>query len=200
MDSQDMEKKETAAEKAASAVSALKKQDFSKFLNKDEGSLVSKFLFFNGRLDRLPYILRMTALWVATMIIVFILALIGFGSSLTAIRMGIVPQMNILGGFSLLLIFIILIIAVVSYMSLAWRRLHDMDKTGLLALVIPACIILGLIPFVGIIFQIIQLVFSIWLLISRGSYGNNQYGEDILLKRSQNYVGKAESEITSVFL
>lgn len=202
MDSQDLQNNDASPKENKLSVSSLKNNyDIGKFISRDEGSLLTKFLSFSGRLDRLPYLLRLTALWIITFVLVIVIAMITMGNAISTLIMGGMPRGGdgmAIGG---LLILIIVIIAIISYMSLAWRRLHDMDKTGLIALVFPALIILsGLlarVPLLAFIAYLAAVVFSIWLMITRGSYGENKYGKDILLERSQKYVGKSETSVFS---
>ena len=113
-----------------------------------------KEMFFNikGRLNRKNYFLYSLALGVVSFIITFVL---GF----FVILISGSEDSFLMKAFETAIYFVWFI----SYLTLATRRLHDLDKKEWL-------IILNLIP--GI-----NLLFALYLLFFPGTPGRNQYGE-----------------------
>jgi uncharacterized membrane protein YhaH (DUF805 family) len=77
---------------------------------------------------------------------------------------------NIINVVFILFVIVYLLAFISFYISLMIRRLHDLNKTGLLWL-------LSFIPFVGILF-------SFYLLFSPGGVGENKYGSQPFPKLS----------------
>jgi uncharacterized membrane protein YhaH (DUF805 family) len=98
---------------------------------------------FSGRASRSAYWWYALALWIAFMVLAVIAAVIGSAA------------------FSLL-VYVVMLVAGLTGLSLAIRRMHDSDKSGWM-------ILLGLIPFIG---GIIVLV----LVCLPGTPGPNRFG------------------------
>lgn len=116
---------------------------------------------FNGRLNRLRYFLYGIPLSIILCIaytIAMTKIVIDTSSTSTYINIGIY--------------YLILIICSISGLSLSVRRLHDLNKTGWLALIQ----FFSLIPFL----RIISGIFGLYLLFARGTEGENEYGDDPL--------------------
>lgn len=111
-----------------------------------------------GRLNRLPYFLYSLALNVGCQIIV------GIGMHLQEI--------------GVLLCLLTCIAAIVVHISLAVRRLHDLNRPG-------SDLWYSLIPFYNIYFGLV-------LTFVRGTVGPNTYGRDPLLPFFENSQGAAE--------
>ncbi|GMQ61774.1 DUF805 domain-containing protein [Vallitalea maricola] len=116
---------------------------------------------FNGRLNRLRYFLYDIPLSII-MVIAYFIAMnkIIIDTSLTStyIYIGIY--------------YMILIICSISKLTLTVRRLHDLNKTGWLALIQ----LLYLIPFI----RIVSGIFVLYLLFAPGTDGENKYGDNPL--------------------
>ena len=112
-----------------------------------------KYLTFEGRLNRKPYILRQLCLLGSVIVIAFLTAFILalMGSAEDDIQ---------------IIIQIVIIPAMYSFPLLTIRRLHDLDKSGWLYLIM-------LVP-------IINLIFLVYLLFVKGTVGSNRYGSDPL--------------------
>ena len=105
------------------------------------------FFSFEGRLNRKPYIFGNLTIGIISYVIKLM-----FGNSsgiLTSMLGAIVGLAVIIGGVSLVV-----------------KRLHDLDKSGLFAL-------LMLIP-------IVDFFFGLYLLLAKGTDGVNRFGEDPL--------------------
>ena len=105
------------------------------------------FFSFDGRLNRKPFILGNLALWVISSIFGFIMN--GSDSTLISI-LGFVAGLALIAGS----------------ISLIVKRLHDLDKNGLFALIL-------LVP-------IVNFFFELYLLFVKGTDGSNKFGEDPL--------------------
>lgn len=114
--------------------------------------LEEKFLTYEGRLNRKPYFIR-----------ILMMSVLGWiGKHLWD---SFYP-FSLSGTVLMVLGAILCVIAFVAGIMLVIRRLHDMDRTGWLAL-------LSFIPIVGFIFALVLLLF-------KGTEGPNKYGEDPL--------------------
>lgn len=106
------------------------------------------FFSFDGRLNRQPYIFCNLALWIISSIFGFIMS--SSDSTLIAI-LGFIVGLAIIAGS----------------ISLTVKRLHDLNKGGLFALIL-------LVP-------IVNFFFELYLLFVKGTDGQNEYGEDPLM-------------------
>ena len=102
-----------------------------------------------------------------------ILTLLGiyYFSNMIGVAMGTSSPGN---GFGLLFfISLVFIVAIfIPSISITVRRLHDLDKSGWLYLVVVG---LSFLPFIG---AFIPLVFSIFIYFAPGTEGSNQYGPE----------------------
>ena len=108
---------------------------------------IQKIFSLNGRLNRKPYFFGNLALGLISFIF----------KSIMENSPGILT--SILG-------FIVGVAIIIGSVSLIVRRLHDLDKGGLWALIM-------LIP-------IVDFIFSLYLLFAKGTDGYNRFGEDPL--------------------
>lgn len=125
--------------------------------------LKEQYLSFSGRLNRKPYIIRSLIVYVIMLVLLTIVDVI-FEDEISFDEFGMLTTSP--GTVELLFTFIIAVIGIVLLFSLTIRRLHDLDKTGWLAL-------LNYVP-------IANIALSIYVLFFRGTEGNNKYGEDPL--------------------
>lgn len=102
---------------------------------------------FEGRLNRQPYIIGYLTISIISGIITYLTK--DSTSTLITIFAGIIG-----------------ILLFIATLSLIIRRLHDLDKSGWLALVL-------LIPFIG-------FLFTLYLWFAKGTDGPNSYGADPL--------------------
>jgi uncharacterized membrane protein YhaH (DUF805 family) len=131
---------------------------------------LKRYADFSGRSRRMEY--WMFALF--QLIVVFAFAAIFFiaGGSSGMFEDGAEPSpvvLGLLGVFGLLYLGLFFIPG----LAVAVRRWHDQDKTGWMVLLF---IVLGLIPFIGWIASIANIVF----MCLPGTSGPNKYGEDPL--------------------
>lgn len=113
--------------------------------------LVQMFLRYDGRLNRKPYIFRGLALFAVIVIASLIFSGIGVAMKSNAIAM--------LGS-------VVSLIAIVPSITLAIRRLHDLDR--------PTWWL------VGMIIPVANFVLGLFLVFAKGTTGPNQYGPDPL--------------------
>ena len=119
--------------------------------------LKEKFFSYNGRLNREPYILRITA--VTLVYIADLTALLYIDTIPTR-------ELTDFGFFLGIVLLIALIILAGSIFCLAIRRLHDLDKSGW-------WVLLSFVP-------IINFVLGLYLMFKKGMEGNNRFGSDPL--------------------
>ena len=115
--------------------------------NPDEQDFKTQYLSFTGRLNRKRYIMRTLC--------------VGIPNS---ILYGLVSTSD--NDFIVLLAGLLLIPFSIACISIAVRRLHDLNRSGWF-------ILLNFIPFINIFF-------SIYIIFFRGTQGPNRYGEDPL--------------------
>ena len=117
-------------------------------------SVKEKFLTWEGRLNRKPYILRSLAVgatsWVIQFIVAFILALSG-ASEDTILYVSSLPALPLM----------------IPSVMLGIRRMHDTDHSGWWLLI-------GLVPIIGWIYSLYLLWFK------KGTPGSNRFGADPL--------------------
>lgn len=111
------------------------------------------FVTANGRLNRKSWICRVLLLSFTFTVVNFLL------KAMAAITIGFPFY---------ILIFLICVINTVCCVTLAIRRLHDLDHCGFWALLL-------FIP-------LVNFIVSLYLLLARGTVGPNPYGEDPLQK------------------
>jgi len=118
-----------------------------------------KYFSFDGRIDCKEYMLR--SLWVLFVSFVFSIYMLAF-----IVLAG-------LHSFASIMILPILYwsIAGISWLSLTWRRLQDLNYSGRYSI---ALYILGFIPFMNII----SFSLSVPLMFKKGDTGPNEYGND----------------------
>lgn len=104
---------------------------------------------FNGRIRRLEYGL--------SFIVSYIISLLLYGSSVVSLLSGEF-------GLGVLISIIVFIAAIWFNLAQGVKRLHDLNKNGLLILI--CCI-----PIIGILF-------SLYMIFVPGTTGSNDYGED----------------------
>jgi len=125
----------------------------------------------NGRIRRSTYLLRWACIKIPYWIISAILIFSIFFGSLISIELD--PSGT---NFMMLMLFscvylVIYIIQLALLLPQIAKRLHDMNKSGWLALIY----FLSWIPYIGLIFG---LIFFLILITVDGTVGDNQYGED----------------------
>lgn len=125
--------------------------------------------FFSGRINRRNYFIAGILLWILS-------ALIDASNFNTFTQNLFSSQLSTHNANSSLMYFLdipISIIIIFSYFSLAIRRLHDLNKTGLLTLV-------TFIPFIG-------QFYGLYLLFALGTVGENIYGAQPLPRININH-------------
>lgn len=140
-----------------------------------------------GRFTRLSYLAWNAVIGLIFSFALFMICILGFGGVALANLSG---YENI---FTHPLVIIAIILAVVTYIALIVamvcimiRRLHDLNKSGWLWLVM-------LIPFVSIFF-------SLYIFIARGSKETNNYGPFRPTEVAEKYIGIAYATFISIFL
>ena len=146
----------------------------------------------NGRISRSTYLVRWACIkipyyiiyWIIVCLTVFFsgISMYGLLSGTTGTEIIAGSMLIVMAGIGLLAFIIHLVLLLPQIV----KRLHDMDKSGQFALVFLLgwilVSVLEFIPIIGIIFSILWLVlriiFFLILVISEGTVGNNQYGED----------------------
>jgi len=126
----------------------------------------------NGRIRRSTYLLRWVCIkipyWIILMISMFCIYAFYFGMAFTEVDPGITI---IAFAFFAIVYLILYIIQLALLLPQIIKRLHDMDKSGWLAIIV----LLGWIPYIGWVFT---LIFFLILVAVDGTIGENQYGED----------------------
>ena len=122
-------------------------------VNPTQRELEEKYLTFEGRLNRKPFILRYLCLLVTAFVIGFLVALILTVAGAVENDIILITQITMMP-------------LIYSFPLLVIRRLHDLDKSGWFYLTM-------LIP-------IINLLFIVYLLVAKGTTGPNRYGSDPL--------------------
>ncbi len=130
----------------------------------------AKLGMFERRMGRMDYFiggLYAVALLILPSIVMFGLSLYASRSSLysTGTSSNHLVTVNII---SLLVGLIVIVVLIPVSLSLSIRRLHDLDRPGILAL-------LGFVPYAG-------ALFSLYLLFAPGTIGPNKYGNPITSK------------------
>ncbi len=139
---------ETVASAAAASTAVFDEEN--KAVKREE-TFKEKYFCFQGRLNRKPYILRSILLSIGSGIVAGILAVL-LGDSL----------------LSIMSCAAISVAAFLSALSLCVRRLHDLNRTGLLWL-------LSFIP-------VINFFLAIYVIFFKGTEGDNRYGPDPLAR------------------
>lgn len=163
-----------------------------------EETFMAKYFSPNGRLDRLPYVLRTSLLFMIYGVIMQILQLFIGNSVATMMYGGRGGGILVLAG---LIMLVLTIIFVVIFMFLAVRRFHDLNKSGFLAwlfvlpilwliLIYAVSYIFGLLLLINIIANI---VLYFYLIFKQGSYGTNNFGPDPLFETSLRYCETPET-------
>ncbi len=143
---------ETVASAAAASTAVFDEEN--KAVKREE-TFKEKYFCFQGRLNRKPYILRSI--------------LLSIGSGIAAGILGVL--LGVLLGDSLLSYVgcaVISAAAFLSALSLCVRRLHDLNRSGLLWL-------LSFIP-------VINFFLAIYVIFFKGTEGDNRYGPDPLAR------------------
>ena len=141
----------------------------------EDGSFKSKYLSFSGRLNRLAYFLRALGVSIIGFIIIIALAYLGgIGGPVLLIPAAVV-------------IVIVVVFMVVIGISLAVRRLHDMNLSGLyyIGYLLLNAVAGGLYKAnpqstLSIVVNMAVLVVSLLILFWPGTKGPNNYGPDPL--------------------
>ncbi|WNY26812.1 DUF805 domain-containing protein [Methanolapillus ohkumae] len=120
--------------------------------NDENNSIMSKYLTFDGRLNRLPYFLRYIGFIFAICVCAFFTTIAETTRSTTFGA--------IVGLFYIFVIITGLIIMLFS----AIRRLHDLNMSGWWLLI-------RIIPIIGFVFDLLMFIID-------GNTGPNKYGED----------------------
>jgi len=112
-----------------------------------------KFFSFKGRIRRSAFGIRTIALCIIGIIIYF----------LSMAIIGMILSDNIL----IILLLLILLMAIINYIAYLMqivKRLHDLDKEGIWAILI-------FVP-------LVSFIFLLYLIFADGTVGPNRYGED----------------------
>ncbi len=141
---------ETVASAAAASTSTAAFDEENKAVKREE-TFKEKYFCFQGRLNRKPYILRSILLSIGSGIVAGILAVL-LGDSL----------------LSIMSCAAISVAAFFAALSLCVRRLHDLNRSGLLWL-------LSFIP-------VINFFLAIYVIFFKGTEGDNRYGPDPLAR------------------
>lgn len=179
---------ETVAEETVAAAAAK--------MGKRKETLREKYFSFHGRLNRKPYILRGIGISVVLGIIQIIFSLLVAGIYIWAENLNYVEPFdedNIplsLYVIDFTLSASIYIIQFVADLSLAVRRMHDLNHSGVVVLIFSIISIVSIVPFligldVWVIVYIllpIGLIFGVYLTFFKGTEGDNKYGPDPLAK------------------
>lgn len=160
-----------------------------------EETFAAKYFSTKGRLDRLPYALRTTLLFMVFSIISTILQIFMGGATATmASGRGVSAGSGALAGLAGLLMLVLAIVLVVIFMFLAVRRFHDMNKSGMLAWIFILPILWIILMFVAYFFAvlffinlIVNIVLYFYLIFKPGTYGPNNFGPDPLYETSLRY-------------
>ena len=126
----------------------------------------------NGRIRRSTYVLRWACIkipyWILKYTLIFLMGMFFFDIE----TRGMYPGENIIPfAITFFMYVIVYILYLVLLLPQIAKRLHDMDKSGWLAILI----FLGWIPYIGWIFT---LPFFLVLALVDGTIDENQYGED----------------------
>ena len=139
------------------------------------GEWKEKLLSFEGRLNRKPYVLRLLAVSVVSVVSSVVVQIVSFipgmiiaaiGQSFPDLGMVLTFFRYALMFFRYAIIFVLCLLATVIGISLGIRRCHDNDWSGWLVL-------LSFVPLVNI-------VFGLLLLFKPGTPGPNRFGPDPL--------------------
>ncbi len=122
-------------------------------------NFVKSLFGFTGRLNRKAFLLRWLVVLIFLPMCVFLITFLN-------------KQLGVSEDFLLLLLAIVIILSVVASISLEVKRLHDLDRSGWFVLI-------NLVPF-------ISFIFTLYLIIYRGTVGPNKYGPDPLQPTNQN--------------
>lgn len=175
--------------------------------NWEREGFLRKFLSFSGRLDAITFVSRFYGILLVGMpIIAFVMfTLAGLGAEMK--KTGMPPGK----GYAvtvLTAIIVTLLFLSISYLALATRRLHDMNRSGILAFIPVACV-----AFITVVMYMVfpeyknvadlmkhplfvplagahigLYVFHLYLVFKKGTYGDNRYGLDPVLLRSYTYM------------
>lgn len=163
-------------------------------MGKRKETLREKYLSFHGRLNRKRYILRSLALVAALVIVQIVICLLVVGIYICAEQLNCVELIDvnhIPPTFYMIDYVLEAVFSVVNLtlgMSLMVRRLHDLNRSGFLALF---NYVLSIVFFVlGVEFSLffwfigllVGLSFAIYLIFFKGTKGDNKYGPDPLAK------------------
>ena len=119
------------------------------------------FFSFKGRIRRSTFGIRLVAFFIIFLIVYFLLITVGVMFEVIA------PENILVLGVVLLvyiLVLVMLIIMLIAYIIQAVKRLHDLDRDGIWA-------ILLFIP-------IVSPIFLLFLIFADGTIGPNRHGED----------------------
>jgi uncharacterized membrane protein YhaH (DUF805 family) len=123
----------------------------------------TRYTDFAGRSGRSEY------WWPYLMHIVVTLVLVG-AAQLTGLNLE-TEEIPTTATIFLTLLMLYLLAVMIPSIAVMVRRLHDLDKTGWLAL---AIMVVGLVPLIGLLANIAQIVIG----CLPGTLGPNRYGED----------------------
>ncbi|MBZ3936094.1 DUF805 domain-containing protein [Methanimicrococcus blatticola] len=127
---------------------------------------MQEYFTYEGRLNRLPYFLRILGFW-AVMILLLVIAVVAEMMS------------EYLGMLFFFILAIAYFVGLIFLLFQAIKRLHDLDKSGWYLLIRLA----GIIPLIG---WIISLGFELYLLLAEGTHGQNRFGPDPLGRNEYN--------------
>ncbi len=163
-------------------------------MGKRKETIREKYFSFHGRLNRKRYILRSLALAAFLAIVQIVICLLVVGIYICAEQLNCVDFIDVnyisptayMVDFALNVVFFVVDLTI--GMSLMVRRLHDLNRSGFLALFnyVLSIVFFALFVEFGFFFLFIGLLvglsFAIYLIFFKGTKGDNKYGPDPLAK------------------
>ena len=154
---------------------------------KDKG-FVENFLKREGRLNRWRYFKRMFALLIISEVIIIVVSMIAALSMPTVIFSS---DTSLFDNLTVNVAKVVCFLLTPAYFCLMVRRLHDLNKSEVIAYVAVAVICVNILSLdleqeedsiLEIALQWLNFAFTLYLLFFPGTKGNNKYGSDPLEK------------------
>lgn len=139
-----------------------------------------------GRFTRLSYLAWNGVLGLILSFAFFVIIILGFGGAALAATAGTNPWSHPLVIFALFLLVVSYIIFFVALICILIRRLHDLNKSGWLWLIM-------FIP-------LVSLFFAIYVCVAKGSKIANGYGEFRPTEQAERYLGIAYAIFLAIFM
>ncbi len=133
------------------------------------------YLSIHGRFGRLQYFLHWLGLVLISCVSIFLIISSGAGAIIGLGYSSSFPA--VLSSIGLMFGIGIALVAFIGSITITIKRFHDFNQSGAVAVFVMFLIwLIGLfIPFIGLI---LNIIFFLFLVIIRGNYGPNMYGED----------------------